>query len=214
MTATDIEHEARGLVETAIDTAHRAGDVSVAGLAAALDGAGRTLTRRAVDGADTRHRGLGDSGALARALADRPRVPALAGATGVALILRVARRTRLHVLARRTPAFLVAAAVPALVTSVTRGADELAMVAAHLTHRARAAGIEPDVERVRRAAVQIVSRQPVDPEVEPRHGALALGWLRRAFRAALPFTAGVATSDPEGLAESAAAVDPRLLGSA
>jgi hypothetical protein len=37
-------------------------------------------------------------------------------------------------------------------------------------------------------------------------------WLRRAARAALPFTAGVATADPEGLATAAAAVDPVTLG--
>ncbi|HEX6419497.1 MAG TPA: hypothetical protein VFZ77_13435 [Acidimicrobiales bacterium] len=214
MAATDIEDEARGIVETAIDTVTRAGDVSAAGLAAALDSAGRALTRRVVGGADTQHRGLGDRGALARALADRPRVPPLAGATGIAVMLRLARRTRLGFIARRTPAFLVAAAVPALVASVTRGADELGMVASHLVHRARAAGVEPDIERVRRVAVQVVSRQQVDPEVEPGHGALVLGWLRRAVRAALPFTAGVATADPEGLAAAAGAVDPDLLGPA
>ena len=54
----------------------------------------------------------------------------------------------------------------------------------------------------------------VDPEVEPSHGALVVYWLRRAFRAALPFTAGVATADPEGLASAAAAVDVRGLGAA
>ena len=214
MAATDIEDEARGIVETAIDTVTRAGDVSAAGLAAALDSAGRALTRRVVGGADTQHRGLGDRGALARALADRPRVPPLAGATGIAMMLRLARRTRLGFIARRTPAFLVAAAVPALVASVTRGADELGMVAAHLVQRARAAGVEPDIQRVRRVAVPVVSRQQVDPEVEPGHGALVLGWLRRAVRAALPFTAGVATADPDGLAAAAGAVDPDLLGPA
>lgn len=214
MAATDIEDEARGIVETAIDTVTRAGDVSAAGLAAALDSAGRALTRRVVVGAGRQHRGLADGGALARALADRPRVPPLAGATGVALMLRFARRTRLGFLARRTPAFLVAAAVPALVASVSRGADELGMVASHLIHRARAAGVEPDIERVRRVAVQIVGRQQVDPEVEPAHGGLALGWLRRAARSALPFTAGVATADPEKLAAAAGAVDTSLLGPA
>ena len=87
-------------------------------------------------------------------------------------------------------------------------------VASHLTHRARAAGVEPDLERVRRAAVQIVSRQTVDPEVEPSHGALAVQWIRRGVRAALPFTAGVATRDPDGLADAAAKVDVTLLGAA
>ncbi len=88
------------------------------------------------------------------------------------------------------------------------------MVASHLVHRARAEGVEPDIERVRRAAVQIVSRRPIDPETEPSHGALVVQWLRRAFRAALPFTAGVATADPEGLARAAADVDTARLGAA
>ena len=86
------------------------------------------------------------------------------------------------------------------------------MVASHLVQRARSQGVEPDLERVRRAAVQIVSHRPVDPEVEPSHGALAVRWLRRAARAALPFTAGAATADPEGLATAAATVDPASLG--
>ena len=86
------------------------------------------------------------------------------------------------------------------------------MVTSHLVHRAQAEGVEPDLERVRRAAVQIVSHRPVDPETEPSHGRLAVHWLRRAFRAALPFTAGVATADPAGLAREAAEVDVTRLG--
>ena len=84
--------------------------------------------------------------------------------------------------------------MPALVASVARGADELGLVASHLVLRARAKGIEPDPERVRRVAVQIASRRAVDPDQEPKHGPLVVSWLRRAFRAALPFTAGVATN--------------------
>lgn len=214
MTATEVEEEAQGLVRTTIDLAARAGNLSVAGLTSALDGAGRALTRRVVAGAEAAHEGLADTKALARALGERPRAPTLAGATGAAMLLRLARRTRVNVLARRTPAFLLATAGPALVASVSRGADELGMVASHLVARARAAGVEPDLERVRRAAVQIVSHQVVDPEVEPSHGALVVGWLRRATRAALPFTAGVATADPKGMAAAAAAVDPTVLGPA
>jgi hypothetical protein len=59
--------------------------------------------------------------------------------------------------------------------------------------------------------VQIVSHRIVDPDTEPSHGALAVQWLRRAVRAALPFTAGIATADPEGLAAAASELDPRLL---
>jgi hypothetical protein len=94
---------------------------------------------------------------------------------------------------------------------VSRGAEELGLVASHLAVRSRQQGIEPDPERLRRVAVQIVRNQPVDADVEPSHGPLAVTWLRRAARAALPFTAGVATRDPEGLARAAAQVDPAVL---
>jgi hypothetical protein len=60
-------------------------------------------------------------------------------------------------------------------------------------------------------AVQIVSHRIVDPDTEPSHGALAVQWLRRAVRAALPFTSGIATADPEGLAAAASDFDPRQL---
>ncbi len=212
---TRVAHDVRGVVQAAIDALSRAGTVSAAGVTDALESAGRSLARRVVTGAAAGHAALTDRDGLARALADKPRVAALGSATTAAVVIRFASRfRRLGFLARRTPAFLLAAAVPALVASVSRGADELGMVSSHLVLRARAQGIEPDLERVRRTAVQIVSHQAVDPEVEPSHGALALQWLKRAVRAALPFTAGVATADPEGLASAAAEVDPRLLGAA
>jgi hypothetical protein len=202
-----------GVVRSALDAASKAGTISISGLTDALERTGRSLSRRVVEGAETRRPPIADRAALAKALADKPPAPALAGATAAAVALRVASRFRpLGVLAKRSPMWLLAAAVPALAASVTRGADELGMVASLLIHRARAAGVEPDLERVRRTAVQIVSRKPVDPEVEPSHGTLALGWLRRAARAALPFTAGVATADPEGLAEAATAFDATRLG--
>jgi hypothetical protein len=217
----DLDREVQGVVRAAVDAASRAGTVSLAALIDALENAGRSLSRRVVSravgapDAPERRVDLGDRAGLANALAAAPRVPAIGAATTAALALRFARRFRsLGFLARRTPAFLVAAAVPALVASVSRGADELGMVASHLARRARAEGVEPDVERVRRVAVQIVERRPVDPEVEPSHGALAVQWLRRAARAALPFTSGVATADPEHLAAAASEVDVRLLGPA
>jgi hypothetical protein len=201
-----------GVVRSALDAVSRAGTISISGVTETLERAGRSLSRRVVDDAESRRPQIADRAALAKALATRPPAPALAGATAAALVLRFARRFKpLKGLAKRSPIWLLATAVPALVASVARGADELGMVASHLIHRARAAGVEPDPERVRRAAVQIVSHKPVDPEVEPSHGALAVGWLRRAARAALPFTAGVATADPEGLADEASGVDPELL---
>jgi hypothetical protein len=202
------------VVHSAVEALSKAGTVSASALSDALENAGRSLSRRVVAGAADR-RGMGDRDALARALADRPHTPVLASATTAALAIKVASKfKRLGFLAKRSPMWLLATAVPALAASVGRGADELGMVVAHLIERARAAGVEPDLERVRRAAVQIVSHQPVDPETEPSHGGLALAWLKRAARAALPFTAGVATADPEGLAEAAASVDPALLGPA
>jgi hypothetical protein len=204
--------EVRHVVQTAVDALARAGSASAGTVADAVEGAGRALTRKMVGDAVTSPREMVDRETLARALNERPVSPALAGATFAALGLRLAGRLRrLGFLARRTPLWLLATAVPALVASVSRGADELGLVASNLVLRARATGIEPDPERVRRVAVQIASRRAVDPELEPRHGPLVVSWLRRAFRAALPFTAGVATSDPEGLAAAAADVDPTRL---
>jgi hypothetical protein len=215
--ATDpaVAQGVQGVVEAAVDALTRAGTVSASGLTDALERAGRSLSRRVVTDAADVHQGLAGHKELARALADKPRVNSLGSATTAAMAIRFAGRfKRLGFLAKRTPTFMVAAALPAVYASVTRGANELGMIASHLTHRARAAGVEPDPERVRRAAVQIVSRRPVDPEVEPSHGALAFQWLKRAVRAALPFTAGVATADPRGLAAAAADVDVTLLGPA
>jgi hypothetical protein len=115
-------------------------------------------------------------------------------------------------LSRRTPLWIMAAGVPALVTSVSRGAHELELVASHLAHRARAAGVAPDVERVRRAAVQVVAQRTVDPESEPAHGRLVVGWLRRGARVVLPFSDGISTRDPAEMAARAAEVDPASLG--
>jgi len=200
------------VVRTAFDAVAKAGTTSAAGINEALERAGRSLARRAVANAATRRHPLPDRSSLARALSQRPPTPAIAGAAAAAVGVRILGRFRgLRVVAKRTPLWLLATAVPALVASVTRGADELGMVAAHLIHRARAEGVEPDLERVRRAAVQIVSHHMVDPDTEPSHGALAVRWLRRAVRAALPFTSGVATADPEGLAAAASELDPHIL---
>jgi hypothetical protein len=204
--------EVQNVVQAAVDVLGRAGSASMGAVADAVEGAGRALTRKMVSNAVTSPRAMPDRQKLERALAERPVSPALAGATVAALGLRLAGRVRrLGFIARRTPMWLLATAVPALLASVARGADELGLIASHLVLRARTKGVEPDPERVRRVAVQIASRRTVDPEQEPKHGPLVVSWLRRAFRAALPFTAGVATSDPEGLAAAAADVDPTRL---
>lgn len=198
------------VVRATIDLLARAGVVSGTVVTDALENAGQALSRQVVAGAAATPAALGDRRALAQSLAEPPVAPAFAGATGAALALRfVSRFRRAGFMARRTPAFLVAVAGPALLASASRGAHELRLVTSHLVVRAREEGIEPDIERVRRAAVQILSRRPVDPEVEPSHGVLALAWLRRAVRGALPFAPA---ADPEGVAAAAAAVDVKRLG--
>jgi hypothetical protein len=209
---SSVADEVSGVVRTALDAMAKAGTTSAARIGDTLEQAGRTLARRVVANASTRRNPLPDRSSLARALSEKPPNPAIAGAAAAAVGVKfLSRFKRLRGLAKRTPVWLLASAVPALVASVTRGADELGMVSAHLIHRARAQGVEPDLDRVRRAAVQIVSHRIVDPDAEPSHGALAVQWLRRAVRAALPFTSGIATADPEGLAAAASELDPKIL---
>ena len=207
-----VAEEIRNVVESALGAIGRAGSTSAANLSEAVEGAGRSLTRRVTTSAISEPKPVVDRGDLARALAEKSTTPVIANATGAALLARTLSRFRvLNFLTRRTPMWIVAGAVPALIASVARGADELGLVASHLAHRARAEGVEPDPDRVRRASVQILSGAPIDPEAEPGHGSLVIGWLKRAFRAALPFTAGVATRDPDGVAALAAEVDVRRL---
>jgi hypothetical protein len=202
----------REVVAAVLAAIGRAGTISAANIADAAEGAGRSLTRRVVSGALDAPRPVGDQRRLADALASRTATPVVASATGAALMARSLSRFRLlNFLSRRTPMWIVAGLVPALVASVSRGADELGMVASHLIRRTRDAGLEPDPERVRRAAVQVLSGAPIDPDVEPGQGALIVAWLRRAFRSALPFSSGIATRDPEGVAAVAADVDPKLV---
>jgi len=209
---SSVTDEVSGVVRTALDAVAKAGTMSAARIGDTLEQAGRSLAGRVVANASTRRNPLPDRSSLARALSAKPPNPAIAGAAAAAVGVRfLTRFKRVRGLAKRTPMWLLATAVPALVASVTRGADELGMVSAHLIHRARAEGVEPDLDRVRRVAVQIVSHRIVDPDAEPSHGALAVQWLRRAVRAALPFTSGIATADPEGLAAAASELDPRLL---
>ncbi|HEY8526714.1 MAG TPA: hypothetical protein VIL48_17220 [Acidimicrobiales bacterium] len=204
--------EVRDVVGAAVGAITRAGTITAANVADAAEGAARALTRRVVTTALDAPRPLRDRHELARALAERPSTPVLASATSAAFMARTVSRFRaLSFLARKTPMWIVAGLVPALVVSVTRGADELGMISSHLAHRAREAGVEPDPERLRRAAVQVAAGVPVDPDAEPRHGGLVVLWLKRAGRAALPFTSGIRTKDPEGLAAAAAEVDPQIL---
>jgi hypothetical protein len=207
-----IADEVREVVIAALAAVGRAGTNSAASVADAVEGAGRSLTRRVVSGALDAPRPVGDRHQLAQALAARSATPVVASATGAALVARSLSRFRvLNFLSRRTPMWILAGLVPALVSSVSRGADELGMIASHLVHRTREAGLEPDPERVRRVAVQVLAGAPIDPDVEPGQGALVVAWLRRAVRSALPFASGIRTHDPEGLAAVAAEVDPKVV---
>jgi hypothetical protein len=107
--------------------------------------------------------------------------------------------------------WLAVTAVPAVYSSIARGAHELALVASHLAQRAHLDGVQPDPDKIRRVAVQVVSGRPVDPQSEPGHGPLAWRWARRAVRATVPMAGGVRTRDPDRTAASAAAVDARSL---
>lgn len=201
------DRDVGAVVQAAVEAVGKTGQVSLSAVADAVESAARALTHRMVAGAVSQPRPVADQRDLAAALANRPAGPTLGGATTAAFAVRAARRFGpLRFLTKRTPMWLVAAAVPALYSSVTRGADELGLVASHLVLRARAAGIEPDPERLDHVAVQVVLGAAVDPDAEPRHGQLVVKWLRRAGRAALPFTAGVATAHPKELAANAARV--------
>ena len=203
------------LVRAGLSGVGRAGSLSVAVVGDTLEGPSRALAGRVTTGAVSKPRSVADPADLAAALDDQPRSPLLGGATGAALAAKVARRVGpLGFLARRTPLWLVMTAAPALHASVARGAEELALVASHLVHRARVVGLEPDPDRVRRAAVQLLSGAAVDPGVEPRHAPLAGAWLQRALRATLPFSSGVVTRNPGALARAASAVDPASLSGA
>lgn len=192
----------------------KAGRLSLAGAADVVEGPARALTRRSTADAAGLAGRYPDEHSLAGALDAKAASPLLGGATAAALVTKVAKRVGpLRFVARRTPMWLVATLVPALHASVTRGSEELRLVAAYLHHRAHQAGATPDQARVHRAAVQLVTGQPVDPDVEPRHAPLATAWLQRAVKATLPFSEGVRTRDPEGLAAAATRVDPHSLAS-
>lgn len=200
------------LLRAAVTSVGRAGTVSLAAVGEAVEVPGRALAGRIASSAVAHPRPISHHTDLAAALKDHPRSPLLGGSTAAALAAKVAGRVGpLRFLARRTPMWLVVTAVPALHASITRGAEELALVASHLVHQARAAGVEPDPERVRRAVVQIVLGAPVDPATEPRYAPLAVAWMQRALRATLPFSQGVSTGDPDGLARAAAGIDPSAL---
>jgi len=210
---TEADRDVKAVVQSAVGAVGKAGTLSAGAVSDAAEGAARALARRTITSAVAEPKDVPSEKELARALAARPPGPTLGGATAAALAARAATRFGpFRFFAKKTPMWLVAAAVPAFYASVTRGAYELGLVASHLVHRARAAGIEPDIDAIQRVTAQLVMNKPIDPSKEASYGAIAVRWLRRALRAAMPFTAGVATADPKGLAAAAARVHPAALG--
>lgn len=207
-----VANAVKDLVGAVFSAARQAGSFSLATVGDTIEGPARALAGRIVTGAVDQPRPVANEVALAAALDDQPRSPLLGGATGAALAAKVARRVGpLRFLARRTPLWLLVTAAPALHASVALGAQELTLVASHLVHRARSAGLVPDGDRVRRASVQILLGAAVDPGVEPRHAPLAVAWVQRALRAALPFSSGVATRNSAAIARAASVVEPDSL---
>lgn len=203
----------QALVRATIDAVAQASRMSTTAIGDGVEGPGRALARRVTTGAVSQPRPVATRALLATALAEQRQGPAVGGTTAAALAAKLARRIGpLRFVARRTPMFVVIAVVPALHASVAKGADELGLVASHLVLRARAAGVVPDPERIRRVTVQLLTGAAVDPVSEARHAPLAVAWLQRAARAAVPFASGVATADPDALAAAASAVEPSLLG--
>ncbi|MEO7442854.1 MAG: hypothetical protein ABIW46_04900 [Acidimicrobiales bacterium] len=203
------------LVRATVAGAGQAGRQSADALGQAVEAPGRAVARRVTAQALARPptRPLGDRASLAAALGSRATRRAPVASGGAAMAAKLAGRVGpLRFLARRTPMWMLVAAAPALRSSIARGADELGLVVSYLVGRARDAGVQPDPDRLRRAAVQIVSGLPVDPGVEPSHARLALAWIERAAREALPLAAGTAMADPEGVARAADEVSPRSLG--
>lgn len=206
--------EVGALARSVVDAFGRGPSKASASALEVVESAARALERRVIERAIEEPRPVEDRRRLARALRQKSGVSAaMGGATAAAIGSRIARRLGpARMVARRSPLWLVASTAPAVYSSISRGAEELTLVASHLVHRARKAGIEPDPERLRRVAVELLSGQEIRPDHEPSHGPLAMAWTRRAVRAALPFGSSVRTKDPDGVARAAAEVDPADVG--
>jgi len=209
----EVGRDVGAIVSAAVKSVVDAGKVSATTVADGAESAARALAQRVVGGRVARPRPVADRRELASALATPPSTNLLGNAVATAVAMKALKRLRpLAKLTKRSPMWLAVSALPAFTASVAHGSEELALVASHLAHRARDAGIDPDPHRVRRATVQLLTGLPVDPDLEPRHGTLAVLWLRRGVRASLPYAKGATTRDPKGLAAATAAVDPGLLG--
>lgn len=206
--------EVRALTQAVAEAVKRGRTAGARSGIDAVEAAGAALVQRVVDAAIAEPRDVPDHRRLVKALRQRSGGAGFGGTAAMGVASRVARRLGpARFVARRSPLWLAVTAVPAIYSSIGRGAEELSLVASHLVLRARATGVEPDRERLRRVVVQVLTGRPIRPDQDPSHGPLAFGWARRAVRSALPFTSGVKTRDPEGIASAAAEVDPSVLTS-
>jgi hypothetical protein len=177
-----------------------------------LERVARSFHGRVVADAMQSPRPITDRRALLDALSSPKSFAAVNGATTAFAARKLFERFGpLKVLARRTPWLVAASALPAVYTSLARGRDETALVASFLINQARHANVEPDADRVRRAAIQLLQRERVDPDAEPEHRRLVTSWIRRAVKGLLPFTRTGVTPHAKSLAAAAAAVDPATL---
>lgn len=201
----------RDVVGAVVEAVRRTGRVSAGALGSAVDMPLRALARRVAAESASDPLPVADSQRLASELRRRHGSVAVGG-TAAVVAGRAARRFGpLRFLARRGPTWALAAGLPALYSSVTRGTEEMRLVASHLVLRVRETGAEADPDRVAKATVQVLTGRPVAPDLEPDHARLVSAWLRRAMRATLPMASAVSTKDPDGVAGRAASVDPSSL---
>lgn len=111
-------------------------------------------------------------------------VPAWLGA-GMARLARTGRAAK--AVGGRTPVGLALTFGPAVYSAITSNLGSLDASIAHLVTRARASGVDPDPDRLRRVAVQALTGAPIDPEIDPDHGSLLRLWIGQAGRRAVPF---------------------------
>lgn len=205
------DRQVREVVGAVVEAVRRTGLVSAGALVSAVDMPLRAMARRVAAEGVSDPRPVADPARLASELRRRHRSVAVGGSAAVVAGRAARRFGPLRFLARRGPTWFLAAGVPALYSSVTRGTEEIRLVASHLALRVRATGAEADPDRVANATVQVLTGRPVDPDLEPDHARLVSAWLRRAMRATLPMASAVSTRDPDGVADRAASVDPSSL---
>jgi len=128
----------------------------------------------------------------------------------------VAGRRAARAVGGRTPMGFALRFGPGLYDAVATSLRGLDAAATHLVARAREHGVEPDPDRLRSVVVQSLTGEPVDPDAEPDHGALARLWLAEAGRRMAPLRLGrirglTRGRTPDAVAAALGRVDVRQL---